>query len=149
MGSNSLIETLFAVFRLGTIRLQPPPGPNPKMKRSQLTKLKLGKVFVKIDLKMGWIFIKFLLSRPTEKLTSIISSLLSQRQEVNSSAPLTTAAALWATRHSQHLKNSEDNDAASAESKGKKIWIKKVFKISITDHRRLQRHHKGANLDKK
>ena len=44
---------------------------------------------------------------PPHKLSSIISSLLTQRQpgQVNSNPSLTTAAALWA-RHSQHLKNS-------------------------------------------
>ena len=49
-------------------------------------------------------------SGPPHKLSSIISSLLTQRQpgQVNSnpSSSLTTAAALWA-RHSQHLKNSQ------------------------------------------
>ena len=46
-------------------------------------------------------------SGPPHKLSSIISSLLTQRQpgQVNSNPSLTTAAALWA-RHSQHLKNS-------------------------------------------
>ena len=47
-------------------------------------------------------------SGPPHKLSSIISSLLTQRQpgQVNSNPSLTTAAALWAHRHSQHLKNS-------------------------------------------
>ena len=49
-------------------------------------------------------------SGPPHKLSSIISSLLTQRQpgQVNSNpnSSLTTAAALWA-RHSQHLKNSQ------------------------------------------
>ena len=47
-------------------------------------------------------------SGPPHKLSSIISSLLTQRQpgQVNSNPSLTTAAALWA-RHSQHLKNSQ------------------------------------------
>ena len=46
-------------------------------------------------------------SGPPHKLSSIISSLLTQRQpgQVNSNPSLTTAAALW-VRHSQHLKNS-------------------------------------------
>ena len=79
-------------------------------------------------------------SGPPHKLSSIISSLLTQRQpgQVNSNPSLTTAAALWA-RHSQHLKNSRiekdllhqkeqpennsiitNNVAATKEEEGKK-----------------------------
>ena len=60
--------------------------------------------------------------RPPHKLSSIISTLLRERQggQVNANSSLRTAAALWA-RHSQHLKNAattkaalEDNDDAAS-----------------------------------
>ena len=56
-------------------------------------------------------------SGPPHKLSSIISSLLSQRQagQANSNPALTTAAALWA-RHSQHLKNAHQTTEKSTEN---------------------------------
>ena len=73
--------------------------------------------------------------RPPHKLTSIISSLLRERQagQVNANPSLTTAAALWA-RHSQHLKNAATSNASIEDNETATETENNSREASVSEH---------------